>query len=324
MSDARVITFAHEIYTVETNDGSVITAELSGRLRYSGDVWPAVGDYVALRGGVVIDQVVSRRNSISRKQPGSRTEEQVLAANVDVVFIVTGLDCDFNLRRLERYVVLARESSARPIIVLNKADLITDREAIISSFAPAARETPIEFVTALAGDVSPLTAHVRPGETAVLLGSSGVGKSTIVNALLGRPLQKTSAVREHDSRGRHTTSQRQLLKAPGEWFLIDTPGLREIQLWADTDSVDAAFDEISAAAANCQFGDCTHTVEPGCAVQQALEAGALNESRVGSYHKLRREAAFLERKQDERARSDYNRNIRQMMRALRSHPKYKR
>lgn len=321
---ARVVTFAHEIYTVETTGGEELTTELSGRLRYSGDLWPAVGDWVEVRGGIAIDEVVARKNTISRKDPGTRNEEQILAANVDVAFVVSGLDGDFNIRRIERYLVLAEESRVRPVLVLNKADLIPDRTSIVEILRPVARDIPVEFVSACMRDVQGLCSHVQRGETAVLLGSSGVGKSTIVNALLGCPLQKTNAVREADSRGRHTTTQRHLLTIPGGWFLIDTPGLREVQLWADAASVDSAFDEIAELAEACHFTNCSHSSEPGCAVIDAVENGSLDRSRLDSFYKLRREAAFLDRKQDPRAMSEYQRNIKQIMRSVRHHPKYKR
>ena len=238
--------------------------------------------------------------------------------------MVSGLDGDFNIRRIERYLVLARESRSRPVLVLNKADLIPDRTRTLEIVRPVARDIPVEFVSASSGDIEALGHYVQPGETAVLLGSSGVGKSTIVNALLGRPLHKTNAVRESDSRGRHTTTQRHMLTTPAGWFLIDIPAFVKFNSGPMPLPSNLAFDEIAELAEACHFANCSHSSEPGCAVIEAVENGSLDRSRLDSFYKLRREVAFLDRKQDPRAMSEYQRNIKQIMRSVRHHPKYKR
>ena len=226
----------------------------------------------------------------------------MLAANIDVVFIVTGLDRDFSARRLERYLVLVSESGARPVIVLNKADLSPSVEAARAVAESVAAGAPIITLSALEGEgLEHLDELMSPGETAVLVGSSGVGKSTIVNRLSGGELQRTQQVRSSDGRGQHTTTRRELILMPPGWMLIDTPGLRELQLWATSDGLEGVFDDIEAFAAECRFRDCTHQDEPGCAVHQAMLNGSIDAGRLSSYHKLQREISHLEAKQDERA-----------------------
>jgi ribosome biogenesis GTPase / thiamine phosphate phosphatase len=268
----------------ETETGEV-DASVTGSLRKSGALWPAVGDWVILRPDApVIDRVLNRQTCLSRKQPEREIREQVLAANIDVLFIVSGLDRDYNPRRIERFLVMANESGARPVVLLNKADLI---------------------------------------------GSSGVGKSTILNRLLGDERQRTTAVRPSDSRGRHTTTTRQLFRMPGGWLLMDLPGLREVQLWANPDqaargseaSLDAnlaaSFDDIQALAANCRFRDCTHTAEPGCAVT----AAALDPARLANYQKMQKELAQLERKTNPRLGKEARAKGNVIEKSVRHHPK---
>jgi len=296
---ARVAAACRERFVVWTENGEV-EAEPSGVLRYSSRLWPAVGDWVILRdGGRVIERVLERRTTLSRRQPGRDASEQVLAANVDVLFIVSGLDRDYNPRRLERYLVIARESGARPVIVLNKADLAEEMGLEL--------EDVMERTRALAGEMKVLLLSARTdrgmdalggelaaGETAAMIGSSGVGKSTILNRLRGGDEQRTAAVREGDDRGRHTTTARELFMMPAGWLLIDMPGLREVQLWAGDEAVEATFADIQELAAACRFRDCSHSGEPGCAVASA----GLDEARLANYHKMRRELEFLERKAD--------------------------
>jgi ribosome biogenesis GTPase len=247
----------------------------------------------------VIDRVLERRTTLSRRQPGRASSEQVLAANVDVLFIVSGLDRDYNPRRLERYLVLARKSGARPVILLNKADLAVelgfDLEEVVERTRALAGEMTVLPLSAMTdSSLGTLVAEVAPGETAAMIGSSGVGKSTILNRLLGTRLQLTSAVRAGDDRGRHTTTARELFMLPGGSLLIDMPGLREVQLWAGEEAVDAGFREIQELAASCRFRDCRHMGEPGCAVMSS----GLDATRLANYHKMRRELEFLERKAD--------------------------
>lgn len=291
--------------------GETTSAFVSGSLRFeleeNGSGYPVTGDWVRGRqvsGGLFrIEELLPRRTKISRMAAGRRATEQVLAANVDLAFIVSGLDGDHNLRRLERYLAIAIEGGVAPVIVLNKADLATDLQAIADETRSVLGNIPVLAVSAATGQGFAAIQDVlkqdflKPEATAVLLGSSGAGKSTITNRLLGFDRQETGSVRESDSRGRHTTTGRELFRLPSGAWLIDTPGLREIQLAASRDSVDLVFDEIATLAADCQFADCSHTVEPGCAVRDAIDP-----ERLASYHKLNREAVRTRSATDTKAR----------------------
>jgi ribosome biogenesis GTPase / thiamine phosphate phosphatase len=285
-------------------------ADLSGKLRHElkgpggGAGYPAVGDWVALRppageGRAVIHAVLPRRSRFSRKTAGHRTEEQVVAANVDTIFLVSGLDGDFNPRRIERYLTASWDSGAQPVVVLNKLDRCENPEACLLEVEAIAMGVPVHRVSALTGEgCAELTAYLGPGQTVGLLGSSGVGKSTLSNRLLGREVQKTAEVRESDDRGRHTTTHRELFLTPIGGLLIDTPGLRELQLWeGDQPGIESAFADVEELAESCRFADCRHQGEPGCAV----EAGVPPE-RLESYRKLQRELHQLHVRQDELAR----------------------
>ena len=308
---ARVVLADRELFVVWTESGER-EATAGGRLRYEGDDWPVVGDWVALEAGTRIASVLPRRTAFSRKEPGRATREQVIAANIDVLFIVAGLDGDFNLRRLERYLMVAWESGGRPVIVLNKADLCQDAAGVAAE--TEALGAPVAVISALDGSgVDALDAHIAAGETAALTGSSGVGKSTLLNRLLGSDEQRVQDVRASDSRGRHTTVRRELFLAPNGWLVIDTPGLRELQLWAGMKSVDLAFADIAELARQCRFRDCRHQGEPGCAVAES----GIDEARLASYAKLQREAAHLERQQDQRAAWEEKRRIKRIHRAMR-------
>jgi ribosome biogenesis GTPase len=298
---ARVAIAQRDFYYIYTEDGPA-HAEPSGKIYYrtSGpSSFPVTGDWVAARmvgpEQALVEAVLPRRTCLSRRAPGSRDEEQPLAANVDVVLLVCGLDGDFNLRRLERYLALAAESGASPVVVLNKADVCADLAGRIAETAAIARGVPVVAASTLdPRGLDALRRFLTPGATVALLGSSGVGKSTIANRLLGAEHFATGEVRMSDSRGRHTTVRRELIPLPDSGALIDTPGLRELQLWAGSASVDAVFDEIAAIAGNCRFRDCTHAGEPGCAVSAALEGGHLDPDRWASFQKLRAEAEWYE------------------------------
>ena len=288
----------------------------------TGGDFPAVGDWVVLRqagaveggaaeagasGPALIAAVLPRRSAFVRKAPGEtgrdRVEAQVLAANVDSAFVVMAAGRDWNPRRLERYLALAGEAGVRAVVVITKADLAIDPEALLEEAASTAGGTERALVCAPEGrGLDSLAGMLPPGKTIVLLGSSGAGKSTLLNALAGRPLAATGEVRADDERGRHTTTHRQLYRLPGGALVIDTPGLREVQLWAEEESVDAVFEEIEARASRCRFRDCRHENEPGCAVRAALEAGDIDPGRYASWNKLRREVAFLKTREDPAAR----------------------
>ncbi|MBX7259250.1 MAG: ribosome small subunit-dependent GTPase A [Candidatus Hydrogenedentes bacterium] len=293
-------------YVIWTADGEV-AAIVSGKFRHeasSPGEFPAVGDWLAVNvidngERAVIHAVLTRKSTFSRKAAGEAVEEQVVAANVDMVLLVSGLDGDFNVRRIERYLALAWESGATPVIVLNKADQCDDVEARVAEVESSAIGVDVVVVSAISGQgLDRLRAITAKGKTLALLGSSGVGKSTLVNALLGENRMKTHEVREDDSRGRHTTTHRELVLIPGGGVLIDTPGMREIQLWADGDAIERVFEDIAQLSAQCRFRDCQHAGEPGCAVEAAVASGSLSPARIESYRKLRREQAFLARKQD--------------------------
>ena len=317
----RVAAANRERFAVWTEEGEV-DAAISGQLRKAGSRWPAVGDWVGLRPGTaLIEQVLQRRTVLSRKQPGRAIEEQVLAANIDVLFIVSGLDGDFNERRIERFLVVAGQSGARPVIVLNKADLAPSYGLHLDGVTARLTEwcgAPVLTMSAAYGaGVDALGKMLCAGETAALIGSSGVGKSTLVNRLLGDLRQAVGSVREDDDRGRHTTTGRAMFRMPGGWLLIDMPGLREVQLWAAPGQLEASFEDVRKLAENCRFRDCTHTGEPGCAV---LEAG-MDEGRLENHRKLQRELDYLDRKADKRLMSESKARWKVIHKAIRKHPK---
>lgn len=314
----RIVLASRDHFFVWTEQGEV-EATLGGRLRHVKSCLPCVGDWIVLREGNVIVDVLPRRTRISRKEPGRSVREQILAANLDVLFIVSGLDQDYNPRRLERYLVLAKESGTRPVILLNKADLQEDPEVFVRRTKEQARGVPVLAVSALEKrGLGEICRQVGTGETAALVGSSGVGKSSIVNALLNEDRQPIAEVREWDGRGRHRTTQRELFLIPGNWFLIDMPGLRELEPWAAPEQVDDAFADIAELAAGCRFRDCTHRAEPGCAVRNAA---GLDQSRLAGYRKLKRELAFLERQSDIRLTRESRKRWKALEKEARRHPK---
>jgi ribosome biogenesis GTPase len=306
---ARVVSQQRGLWRI-TGDFAESWAEASGTLRAASEAggdWPAVGDWVAAEvvagGRPLIQTVLPRRSKFTRKVAGRRVEEQVIAANVDTAFVVMALDGDFNPRRLERFLAQCWESGARSVIVLNKTDDCDDVAARVAEVESIAAGVPIFAVSARTGDgLEALNSLLVPGQAIVLLGSSGVGKSTLLNHFLQRDAQAVRAVRESDSRGRHTTTSRELFALPGGALLIDTPGLRELQLWSAGEGVEQAFSDIEELAARCRYGDCGHTTEPDCAVQAAIAEGRLDPARLENQRKLQREQAFLQRKIDPEAR----------------------
>jgi ribosome biogenesis GTPase len=322
---ARVIAHGRGIWRVAGDFGEC-PAEAAGRLRLAaekGADWPAVGDWVAVelrddqgRAGL-IQEVLPRRSQFVRKMAGKKIAKQVMAANVDIALLVSALDGDFNPRRVERYLTQCWESGAKPVIVLNKADATKNAHKRAQEMEKVAMAVPVCMISAKTGQgFSELEAYLAPGKTLVLLGSSGVGKSTIVNRLLGRAIQDVQQVRESDSRGRHTTTARQIFVLPGGALLMDTPGLREMQLWDADEGLLQAFADVDALATQCRFTDCGHRTEPGCAVQAAMEAGALHGRRLENWRKLQRELEFLHRKVDPEARQNEKQRMKQLMRSV--------
>jgi ribosome biogenesis GTPase len=314
----RIIREYKNLYQVYAQEGEFL-AEISGKMHFEAKdtgAFPTVGDWVALKtrpgeDRATIFDLFPRQSKFSRKavhsggmpDAGGRTEEQVLAANIDTVFLVSGLDNDFNVRRIERYLTIAWDSGAAPVIVLNKADLCDEIEERMAEVEEVAFGVPLHPISAIEKDgLDSLDEYLAPGKTSVFLGSSGVGKSTIINSLLGDDLLKTGPLRQSDQRGMHTTTHRELIILPSGGAVIDTPGLREIQNWLDKEGMENTFRDITALAEECRFRDCTHSNEPGCAVREALETGELAEDRFQSYLKLRKEMRHLELRQDAKAR----------------------
>jgi ribosome biogenesis GTPase len=325
----RVAVAIRDEYRVYAESGEYL-AEPSGALLYgamSKAELPAVGDWVALRvagpdQGIVL-AVLPRKTKFSRRAAGTREDEQVIAANVDTALIMCGLDGDFSLRRMERYLTLVQESGADPVLVLSKADLCRDLEEKLAQAQSVARGKPVIPISSMSEDgMAQLDPYLEPGKTIVLLGSSGVGKTTLLNRLLGEERLRTAPVRESDSRGRHTTTHRELMVLPRGVILIDTPGMRELQLWANRDSLDQTFDEIAEFAAGCRFRDCSHAIEDGCAVREALTAGDLDPARWESYRKLQGEIRHHEVMTDKNAALAQKQQWKVMHKAQKEH--YKR
>ena len=268
-----------------------------------------MGDWVALqppKGGDrgLIEAVLPRTSVFSRKVAGREREEQIVAANIDIVFLVAGLDGEFNARRLERYLAMAWESGAMPMIVLSKADASRDLAQAVRDAEQVAVGVSVLTTSVKTGEgIEALRARLAAHKTGALLGSSGVGKSTLINALVGFDRQATQEVRARDKKGRHTTTWRELVQLPGGGLLIDTPGMREIQLLDADEGVQDTFSDVESLASECEFRDCTHGPEPGCAVKRAVAAGTVSADRLASYHKLRAELAFMDRRGDKRAQA---------------------
>jgi ribosome biogenesis GTPase len=328
----RIARQDRQLYVTYCELGEII-AQISGRMRYraaSQADLPAVGDWVVLEphgtgDKAVIRAVLPRRSKFCRKVASVKTVEQVLATNIDHVFLVSGLDRDFNPRRIERYLTVAWESGAKPVVVLNKADLCAEIDAHVDQVDSIALGAPVHVVSALTmHGLQSLRQYLDGGSTIALLGSSGVGKSSLINSLVGHDLVKTGAVRQADGKGRHITTSRQLISVPGGGLIIDTPGMREFQLWADEGSLEGTFDDIDGLAAACRFRDCQHQTEPGCAVRAAIEAGKLDSDRLRSYVKLKKELRFLAVRKDQRARLGNKAKAKDLARRIRQHKKQNR
>lgn len=305
--------------------GGEYFAEVTGRLSHMAlgpaDL-PVVGDWVAAvlrpdEATATIIDIVPRRTWFSRQAAGERTEEQVIAANLDVVFIVTDQGHDYNPRRLERYLTLVAAGGSTAMIVLNKSDLVEEIGVRVDETRRLFPGVEIMPLSALKGEgVEGIRERIPSGRTGALVGSSGVGKSTLINRLLGSNHLETRAIRESDGKGRHTTSRRELIPIPDGGMLIDTPGMREVQLWADEESLVGAFPEIDAFSAECRFRDCSHESEPGCAVRRAVEGGELSPDRLLSYRKQQKEVAWHVRRSDPIAREEENKRIARLVKEM--------
>jgi ribosome biogenesis GTPase len=307
----RIAESSGDLYQIYSN-GGLVTGQISGRFRHraaSRAELPAVGDWVALtrvagEGKAQIHGLLPRKSTFTRKVAGRAATEQVVAANIDTVFLVTSLNQDLNPRRLERYLVMIWEGGANPAIILNKSDLCPDSTESVRQVGSVSMGVPIHTISVLQGEgLAALDSYLTRGKTVALLGSSGVGKSSLVNYLASAHLQDVQPVREGDDRGRHTTTRRQLFLLPSGALVLDTPGMREIQLWGGEEGVAAAFEDVETLAAECRYRDCSHQNEPGCAVRQALEGGLLDEERYSSYEKLVGEMRYAAIKTDKAAQA---------------------
>jgi ribosome biogenesis GTPase / thiamine phosphate phosphatase len=301
---ARIAQEHKNLYLAIGENGEY-SAEISGKYRYIANErqhFPTVGDWVAISerdsGKATIQALLPRQSAFIRKEAGQRIAEQVVAANIDIVFIVSGLDGNHKINRIERYLTLAYESGATPIILLNKCDLCDEPNSIIAEVEARAIGSPVLALSATTGTgVDSIAAHLVAGKTAAFLGSSGVGKSSIINRLLGENRLRVNATREDDNRGRHTTTHREMLILPTGGIVIDTPGMRELQVWGDDQGLKEVFEDIEELATGCRFRDCDHQKEPGCAIRAAIEDGRLEAARFKSYLKLRKEIRYLEARQ---------------------------
>lgn len=326
----RVALEHKRMFRVLTEYGEIL-CEVSGKFSFdaiSREDYPAVGDWVMVKarlneGKGTIHSVLPRKSKFSRKTAGKTTEEQIVATNVDTVFLVNSLNEDLNIRRIERYLLLTWESGANPVIILSKSDLCDDLTGKLAEVEAAAYGgvpvIPISSET-MSG-LDELTPFLQRGKTVALLGSSGVGKSTLTNRLLGEERQQIQEIRSSDDKGRHTTTHRELILLPNGSILIDTPGMRELQLWESSDGLSETFADIERMARTCRFRNCQHKDEPGCAVMEAIEQGVLDSGRLASFNKLQKELSYIERKADKRAQVEVKKQWKSIHKQMKHHKK---
>ena len=329
---ARVVAQQRGLLTTVTEKG-LRPARITGAMRHNAagaaDL-PCVGDWLGCEANpgeetLTVRAILPRRTKLSRKAAGETLEEQVIAANLDAVVIMTALNADFNARRLERFLAVVRESGAEAVLALNKLDACENPAPFLGEARLVAGDAAVLPVSAKTGDgLDALLSWIKPGRTVGFVGTSGVGKSTLINRLLGREALKTNETRAGDERGRHTTTHRELFVLPGGGVLLDTPGMREMAFWEAEKGVAQAFDEIDALAAQCRFKDCAHGSEPGCAVKAAIEAGDLPAARLESFNKLKREMEFQKRRVDPAVAAAEKKKWKAVNKSLKKHPKYKK
>ncbi|MFP7169825.1 ribosome small subunit-dependent GTPase A [Terribacillus halophilus] len=314
---ARVVSEHKHMYRVLDDRGELL-ATLSGKFRQKGE-FPAVGDWVLIdarheEGKATIRALLPRKSKFSRNEAGAVTKEQIVAANIDYIYLVMALNQDYNLRRLERYLLAAYDSGALPVIILSKGDLCSDVEGRLLEVEAIAPGVDVYVTSAIDGrGVDAIGNQLAAGVTAAFLGSSGAGKSTLVNMLYGKEVQLAGDIREDDGKGRHTTTHRELIRIPGGGMIIDTPGMRELQLWNQQHAgMSAAFADIEELANGCRFRDCTHQKEPGCRVQEAMDSGGLEAERLQSYFKLQRELRYFDRKTSAKAQLEQGKQFKQL------------
>jgi ribosome biogenesis GTPase len=321
MCPARVASDLGESYRLLSEHGE-LRGELTGRLRHKAQAkqdLPGVGDWVIIKPILeeskgVIQQVLPRKSCFIRKEAGFRSRAQIVCANVDTTFVVVSLNDDFNLRRIERYVTAIWDSGSRPVIVLSKSDLCEDADRRILAVESVARGVSIHAISSLTGEgMDYLAAYLAPGSTVAMVGSSGAGKSTLINKMVGSEVRRVREIRSSDDHGRHATSTRDLILLSSGALVLDTPGMRELQLWDAEEGFRETFDDVESLAAGCRFSDCSHNSEPGCAIREALEQGLIDQARIESFEKIRREVEYFELRQRIGARRAEKKRWKKMM-----------